>query len=90
MAKANRKVEAAHQAHYNAAVAEKRGKARQTADDAAAFDAMCADRTVRAGCPRKPPPYRFAGSRVTAGAAALAEDIRAGVYVHDMKMTWDQ
>lgn len=90
MAKANRRVEAAHQAHYHAAMAEKRGKARATADDAAAFDAMCADRSVRSGCPRKPPAHNFEGKRRTAAQAALADDIRAGVYVHDAKMVWDQ
>lgn len=89
MAKANRKVEAAHQAHYNATRAERRGKTRETADAAAAFDAMCADRTVRNGCPRKPPPFKFEGHRITAAAAELTADIRAGVYVHDSKMTWD-
>lgn len=39
----------------------------------AAFDLMCAAR------PLKPPPYRFAGVRVSAAAMALRADRRAGL-----------
>ncbi len=47
---------------------------RKRAEDAAAFDAVCAAR------PLKPPPYNFEQRRVTAAELALRADVRAGLW----------
>lgn len=42
-------------------------------------EAVAALHAVQSARPKKPPPYRFEGSCVSAGARALAADKRAGL-----------